>query len=113
MAHWDLVKDGQIYTVDVGIACVGLKSKLPNSPKRKTHESDDDFEKRVNRWIDKRQLTEREWEAIAWERQDKFEIYDNYQGNIIKGFQSKVVYIIGASADLELGKLREKIAKIY
>jgi len=90
MAHWDLVKDGPIYTVDVGIACVGIKSKLPNSPKRKTHESDGDFEKRVNRWIDKRQLTEREWEAIAWERQDEFELFINdYQGNIIKSFQDE------------------------
>ena len=90
MAHWDLVKDDQIYTVDVGIACVGIKSKLPNSPKRKTHESDEDFEKRVNRWIDKRQLTDREWEAIAWERQDEFEFFIHaYQGSIITPFQDE------------------------
>ena len=90
IAHWDLVKDDQIYTVDVGIACVGITPKLPNSPKRKTHESDDDFEKRVNRWIDKRQLTDQEWEAIAFERQDEFEIFINaYQGSIITGFQDE------------------------
>ena len=90
IAHWDLVKDDQIYTVDVGIACVGITPKLLNSPKRKTHESDDDFEKRVNRWIDKRQLTDQEWEAIAFERQDEFEIFINaYQGSIITGFQDE------------------------
>lgn len=90
MAHWDLVKDDQIYTVDVGIACVGIKSKLPNFRKRETDESDEHFEKRVNRWIDKRQLTDQEWEEIAWERQDEFEnfIY-SYQGNIIKSFQEE------------------------
>jgi len=90
IAHWDLVKDDQIYTVDVGIACVGITPKLLNSPKRKTHESDDDFEKRVNRWIDKRQLTDQEWEAIAFERQDEFKIFINaYQGSIITGFQDE------------------------
>jgi hypothetical protein len=90
MAHWDLVKDGQIYTVDVGIACVGIKSKLPNCPKRETNESDEHFEKRVNRWIEKRQLTDQEWEAIAWERQDEFEFFiQAYQGSIIKGFQDE------------------------
>jgi hypothetical protein len=179
MAHWDLVKDDQIYTVDVGIACVGIKSKLPDPPKRKTHESDYDFEKRVDRWIEKRQLTDKEWQEIAEERQDEFEFFiQAYQGSIIKGFQEeggiignarlpdsfscciqiygnglkdlvlnfpyifevsfvilqidptafgaealrnyeleliaeiKDGYIIGASADLELGTLRDKIAKI-
>jgi hypothetical protein len=179
MAHWDLVKDDQIYTVDVGIACVGIKSKLPDPPKIKTHESDYDFEKRVERWIEKRQLTDKEWQEIAEERQDEFEFFiQAYQGSIIKGFQEeggiignarlpdsfscciqiygnglkdlvlnfpyifevsfvilqidptafgaealknyeleliaeiKDGYIIGASADLALGKLREKIAKI-
>ena len=179
MDHWDRVKDDQIYTVDVGIACLGIKSKLPNSPQRETNESDEHFEKRVNRWSEKRQLTDQEWEAIAKERQDEFENFiQAYQGSIIKGFQEeggiignarlpdsfscciqiygnglkdlvlnfpyifevsfvilqidptafgaeglknyeieliaqiKDGYIIGASADLELGKLRDKIAKI-
>ena len=90
MAHWDLVKDDQIYTVDVGIACVGIKSKLPNSPQRETNESDEHFEKRVNRWIEKRQLTDQEWEAIASERQDEFRFFIRaYQGSIIKGFQEE------------------------
>jgi hypothetical protein len=90
MANWDLVKDDPIYTVDVGIACVGIKSKLPNYPKRETNESDEHFEKRVNRWIEKRQLTDQEWEAIAWERQDEFEFFiQAYQGSIIKGFQDE------------------------
>jgi len=90
MANWDLVKDDQIYTVDVGIACLGIKSKLPNSPQRETNESDEHFEKRVNRWIEKRQLTDREWEAIAWERQDEFEIFIHaYQGSIITPFQDE------------------------
>jgi hypothetical protein len=84
MAHWDRVKDDQIYIVDVGIACVGIKSKLPNSPKRETNESDEHFEKRVNRWIDKRDLTYEEWDDIKSEREDEFtEFIQKYQGEIL------------------------------
>jgi hypothetical protein len=84
MAHWDRVKDDQIYTVDVGIACVGIKSKLPNCPKRETNESDEHFEKRVNRWIDKRDLTYEKWDEIKSEREDEFtEFIQTYQGKIL------------------------------
>ena len=84
MAHWDLVKDDQIYTVEVGIACVGIKSKLPNYPKRETNESDEHFEKRVNRWIDKRDLTYEKWDDIKSERENEFIAFiQNYKGEIL------------------------------
>lgn len=84
MAHWDLVKDGQTYIVDVGIACVGIKSKLPDSPKRETNESDEHFEKRVNCWIDKRDFTYQKWDEIMSEREDKLtEFIQSYQGKIL------------------------------
>ncbi|MBD2011123.1 S8 family peptidase [Microcoleus vaginatus ZQ-A3] len=84
MAHWDLVKDDQIYTVDVGIACVGITPKLPNSPKRETNESDEHFEKRVNRWIDKRDFTYENWDDIKSERENEFtEFIQNYKGEIL------------------------------
>src|SRR6476620_1583110 len=84
MAHWDLVKDDQIYTVDVGIACLGITPKLPNSPKRETNESDEHFEKRVNRWIDKRDFTYENWDDIKSERENEFtEFIQNYKGEIL------------------------------
>lgn len=84
MAHWDLVKDDQIYTVDVGIACLGITPKLPNSPKRETNESEEHFEKRVNRWIDKRDFTYENWDDIKSERENEFtEFIQNYKGEIL------------------------------
>ncbi|MFN6483801.1 MULTISPECIES: S8 family serine peptidase [unclassified Nostoc] len=85
---WLVIKEEQIYTVDVGVACVGTKTKLPNYPKLQPHETNENFTKRVNNWIQKRQLTEQEWEEISWERQDEFEEFIQfYKGKIIKGFQ--------------------------
>ncbi|MEP6501303.1 S8 family peptidase [Microcoleus vaginatus] len=90
MAHWDLVKDDQIYTLDVVVSCVGIKSQLPDSPNKQPNEDLDSFINRVNNWINNRQLTYREWEEIAWQRQDEFEFFIHaYQGSIIKGFQEE------------------------
>jgi hypothetical protein len=84
IAHWDLVKDDPIYTVDVGIACVGIKPKLPNYPPRKTNESDEHFEKRVNRWIDQRDFSYENWDDIKSERENEFtEFIQNYKGEIL------------------------------
>jgi len=86
--NWVPIKEEQIYTVDVGVACVGTETKLPNHPKRQPHDTDESFTKKVNNWIPKRELTEKEWEKLCWERQDEFEeIVEFHKGNIIKGFQ--------------------------
>ncbi|MEH2397082.1 S8 family peptidase [Nostoc sp.] len=85
---WLAIKEEQIYTVDVGVACVGTKTKLPNYPKPQSNETNDKFTTRVNKWIQKRQLTEQEWEEISWERQEEFEKFIQfYKGKISKGFQ--------------------------
>jgi hypothetical protein len=90
MAHWDLVKDNDIYTIDVGIACLGTKSQLSDFPQRKLDETDDNYAIRVNKWIQKRKLTEQEWEQTAGERQEEFENFIRYyQGSIVKGFQDE------------------------
>jgi Subtilase family len=82
--HWDLVKDDQIYTVDVGIACLGIKSKLSDCPKREKDETPEHFQERVNRWIDKRDLTYEKWDDIKSERENEFtEFIENYHGEIL------------------------------
>lgn len=88
--NWLPIKEQQIYTVEVGIACVGTETKLPDYPKRKSDDTDESFTKKVKNWIPKRELTEQEWENLSWERQDEFEeIIEFYKGKIIKGFQEE------------------------
>ncbi|MEB3282473.1 MAG: hypothetical protein VKK42_26495 [Lyngbya sp.] len=77
-SHWEQVKDNQIYTVDIGIACVGTESKLPDRPKRKDHESDDKFTERVNRWINKRDMTYQSWDDVQSQRQDELEKFVSF-----------------------------------
>ena len=81
--NWLPIKEEQIYTVDVGIACVGTETKLPNHPKRQPHDTDESFAEKANNWIPKRELTEQEWQNLSWERQDEFEeIILFYNGTI-------------------------------
>lgn len=85
--HWDKVQDEQIYTVDVGISCIGTKTKLPDCPTQREDETIDNYSKRLNRWIEKRDITYQEWDDIAYERQQEFtEFIENYSGTIVSSF---------------------------
>lgn len=77
--HWDKVKDEEIYTVDIGIACVGTKVKLSDYPKRKPNESNEGFNKRVNNWINKRNLTYEEWDDLKSDREEALTKFLNHK----------------------------------
>ena len=85
LKHWDKIKDSTIYTVDIGIACLGPKSKLSKSPKHKKDESDEKYFARVKKWIDKRNISCQEWDDFKWGRENeiiKFVSY--YEGEIFR-----------------------------
>jgi hypothetical protein len=83
--HWHQIKDDQIYTVDVGISCVGAKPAFSYYPVRKLHESDIQFAQRVNQWIKQRDLKYQQWDDIKSEREDNFiDFVQGYQGEILK-----------------------------
>jgi hypothetical protein len=69
--HWNQIKDEQIYIVDVGVACVGTKSQLPNCPEHNQGDSDENYAKRINNWINKRDLTYQQWDDIKSQREDE------------------------------------------
>lgn len=97
LQHWKQIQDNTIYTVDVGIACLGNKSKLPDPPKKEDNESLDKYAKRLNRWINKRDITYQEWDTIKFTREDEFEKFiDYYQGTI----ESTIDGIIPSAANL-------------
>ena len=87
MQHWDQVKDNQSYTVDVGIACLGIKSKLSKYPKQKANESNENFSKRCQDWLNQRGGTYEEWDDLSFERQQDFtKFVEDYDRRIISSF---------------------------
>lgn len=73
LAKWDQIMDGQTYTVDVSIACVGLNPKFSKYPVQNKNEDPEKYARRVAKWIDKRDQTEQEWDQLQYERECDFE----------------------------------------
>ena len=83
--HWDRVQDEQTYTVDVGFACIGTKTQLSDCPVQKEDETIDNYSKRLNKWIEKRNLTYQKWDDLKLIREDEVTrfVVDHYQGEIL------------------------------
>ena len=85
LADWDQIKDDQPYTVDVGIACIGLEAKFAKYPERKADADPDKYMRRVANWLDKRDQTEQEWDDLQAQREEEFfDFVDEYSGRIIR-----------------------------
>lgn len=82
--HWHKVSDEQIYTIDVGISCLGPQSKLPKLQKQKPDESNKNFAIRIKKWSDKRDIQLQEWDELAMARENELEEFiSNYNGNLL------------------------------
>jgi hypothetical protein len=82
--QWGYLHDEEIYTVDVGIACLGEKSQLADCPKRKDYKSDDRFNQAIIRWMNKRDLTYEQWDDVKSQREDElYRFVQDYQGKLI------------------------------
>jgi len=69
---WNQIRDENTYILDVGVACVGIKSQLPDCPEKNPAQSTEKFTQRVNNWINKRDLTYQQWDDIKSKREDEF-----------------------------------------
>jgi len=82
--QWQQITDEQIYTVDIGIACLGMKSQLPDCPEIKPDESVENFTKRFRKWGEKRDLNYEQWDEIKWQRENEFRKFvQAYRGEIL------------------------------
>lgn len=87
LRDWEQIREQQIYIVDVGVACVGLRSQLPDCPERKDDESDERYTKRINTWINKRDLTYQQWDDLKSEREDELT-------NFVKFYKGEILNIV-------------------
>jgi len=84
-AEWDQIRDHQEYFVDVGISCIDIRNQYSRCPKRKESETNEKFKERVERWLDKHNLTFQEWDDLYSERFDQLEVVvREYNGAILQ-----------------------------
>ena len=87
-AEWDQVREGQEYVVDVGISCIDIREQYSRCPKRKESETDEEFQERVERWLDKHKLTPQEWDDLYLNRLDQFESFiSDYNGELLRSVE--------------------------
>jgi hypothetical protein len=83
LSDWGQIQEHKVYTVDVGIACIGVQSQLPDAPIQKTDEPSNKYAKRIKAWIDKRDLTYQQWDEIASHRQEQLlKFVEGYSGEV-------------------------------
>jgi subtilisin family serine protease len=82
--QWGQIEDDQLYTVDVGIACVGEKSQLRPYPKPNENRSQEKDLTITQRWMEERDLTYQQWDEIKSNREDEFDLFvQEYQGELL------------------------------
>jgi Subtilase family len=94
--QWDRISDSQEYIVDVGISCISIKEQYNRCPKRKTDESDAEFQKKINEWLEQHNLTYEEWDDLYSDREAKFLQFIQdpiYGGDILKSITGQEVGI--------------------
>jgi hypothetical protein len=70
LEKWDQIRDEQVYVVEVGISCLGTKTKLPEYPDQKNYKNSENYVKAINKWIDQRNSIYTEWKDLVLQRQE-------------------------------------------
>jgi hypothetical protein len=96
--QWDQILDNQEYIVDVGISCINIQEQYSRCPKRERYNSDASFQKGVNTWLDKHNLTSEEWDNLYFVREDQLEKFisdpkSEYHGEILQSVEGDKVGI--------------------
>ncbi|MFO0143116.1 MAG: hypothetical protein ACK513_17265, partial [Aphanizomenon sp.] len=86
LEKWDQIRDEQVYVVEVGISCLGPKTKLPEYPDQKNYKNSENYVKAIKKWDEDRDITYQEWDELASERQEdlsNFVTNPKYHGEIL------------------------------
>jgi hypothetical protein len=91
LEQWEQIQDNYIYTIDVGIACLGEKSKLPSVPKNRKNGAAPSI-RSIEKWISDRDLKLEEWDNLKIQRENEFEKFvTDYDGKVLDNFDGKPV----------------------
>lgn len=83
MTAWGNINDGQLYVVDIGIACAGTQ-EIPPRPKRGRRATDADWAAKEYEWSQARSNVYDEWDAIKIQRETEIQQFaDFYNADIL------------------------------
>lgn len=82
--------------MDVGISCINIQEQYSKCPKRERFKSDANFQKSIDQWLDKHNLTPGEWDDLYSDREAKFLKFIQdplYRGEILRSIPGDEVGI--------------------
>jgi len=95
-SQWGQISDNQEYFVDIGISCINIQEQYSGCPKQEKCKSDGDFQNKVDKWLNKHNLTREEWDDLYREREDQLENFIRnplYRGEILQSVEGNDVGI--------------------
>lgn len=91
-AEWEELSDTQECIVDVGISCIDIREQYPKSPKRESYKTDESYQKAVERWLSKHNLSRTEWDDLFFNRLDQLEEFvGEYNGAILQTIEGNEI----------------------
>jgi hypothetical protein len=80
---WPTIRDVQIYTVDVGIECLGIVT-VPETPELKKDETQEHLDARIERWRVRWREAQIEWDDLMESRELQFlQFIRGYKGEVL------------------------------
>lgn len=71
-AKWDNIGDDEALLVDISVACY---VKISATPAKKRNESEREFQRRYERWLEKKEILERQRGDMEMQRQDELDAF--------------------------------------
>lgn len=83
-SKWPTIEDNQVFLIDIGVSCCGNK-ELPNRPKRKEDETDDQYSKKIQKWEERFLAAYMAWDDLKIKREETIETFVTaYGGEIVQ-----------------------------
>ena len=82
--EWENIAENQEIIVDVGISCIDIREQYSSFPERKESYDNKRYQKRVDKWLDKYNLSPEDLDDLYWTREQQLQKFiQAYKGEIL------------------------------
>ena len=89
--QWDKLCDEQPYTIDVGVACLGVQTQMPSPPQTQAQEVDERYLRRFDRWQKQCERQRWQWQTVREQRLEGLrQFIQRFDGHITSLVEGKI-----------------------
>jgi Subtilase family len=84
--NWPTINDNQVYTVEIGIECLGIH-RLTDPPEKKDTDTEDSYQHKLSRWKSKADNIYQQLDQLRIDRESTLQKFvDGYNGSFLSSF---------------------------